>query len=76
MEPNLLDKNRGIVLYRQLATVLRQHFIESKLTVGSRIPTEFELSKTFGVSRGTVRQALGLLEKEGLIDRVRPRAPF
>ncbi len=70
MDAFQLDKNRGVVLYRQLANVLRQHFIESKLSIGARIPTEFELSRTFGVSRGTVRQALGLLQKEGLIDRV------
>ena len=70
MDKILLDKNRGVVLYQQLASVLRQHLRETDLQVGSRIPTEFELSSTFGVSRGTVRQALGLLEKEGLIQRV------
>ena len=48
MDTFLLDKNRGVVLYRQLANVLRQHFSDSKLSIGARIPTEFELSRTLG----------------------------
>jgi GntR family transcriptional regulator, arabinose operon transcriptional repressor len=76
MDKKLLDKNRGVVLYQQLANVLRQHFCEADLQVGNRIPTEFELSSTFGVSRGTVRQALSLLEKEGLIYRVQGLGTF
>lgn len=70
MEGNLLNKNTSVVLYRQLADVLRQFFRESQMPVGARIPTEFELSAKYGVSRGTVRQALHLLEEDGLIERV------
>ena len=58
------------MLYRKVADVLKQHFIESGLAVSARIPTEMELAGSFGVSRGTVRHALKLLEEEGLIERV------
>jgi GntR family transcriptional regulator, arabinose operon transcriptional repressor len=70
MNRNLLENGKGEALYRKLADVLRQHIHEGSLSEGGRLATEFELSKIYGVSRGTVRQALGLLEDEGLIKRV------
>lgn len=70
MGRDLLDNSSSVVLYRQLADVLKQYFCDSHMPVGKRLPTEFELSAKYGVSRGTVRQALGLLEEEGLLERV------
>jgi GntR family transcriptional regulator of arabinose operon len=70
MEKEDLTRSSSVILYRQLAEVLMQYFQEDKAQVGSRIPTEFELSTKFGVSRGTVRRALRLLEEGGLIERV------
>lgn len=49
---------------RRLRTLLRTDF-----TQGGRIPGEVELAGEFGVSRGTVRQALAILEREGAIFR-------
>jgi len=76
MENNQLDRQRGIVLYEQIAQLLRKHFRDSNLGTGSRIPTELDLSNSFGVSRGTVRQALSMLEREGLIQRVPGKGTF
>jgi GntR family transcriptional regulator, arabinose operon transcriptional repressor len=70
MDRNPLEKGIWDALYRKLADVLRQHINEGGMPEGGRLPTEFELSTIYGVSRGTVRQALGLLEEEGLIKRV------
>jgi len=47
-----------------LRTRLREEFAQ-----GGRIPGEVELANQFGVSRGTVRQALSMLEREGAILR-------
>ena len=47
-----------------------------ELAHGVALPTEESLAKTFSVSRGTVRQALGDLEREGMIQRVQGRGMF
>ncbi|BAI95061.1 GntR-family transcriptional regulator [Sphingobium indicum UT26S] len=44
--------------------------------VGSQIPTVEELAAEYGVARATVRQALGILNGEGLIERYRAKGTF
>ncbi len=43
---------------------------------GDKLPSENELAIRFGVSRQTVRQAVGVLESEGLVRRVRGSGTF
>ncbi len=76
MSGNLLRTCTSIVLYQQLADVLRQYFRESRMLVGDRLPTEFDLASKYEVSRGTVRRALSLLQEEGLIERIPGRGTF
>lgn len=52
-----------------VADSLRISLETGKLGPGVRIPSEPELASQFGVSRATVRQALSLLEREGLLVR-------
>ena len=58
--------------HREIADALRQEIREGTYGVGSRLPTEAELSVRFNTSRPTVRSALAALSQEGLIVR-RPR---
>src|SRR4029077_11077687 len=58
--------------YAQLAQRLLQEIVDGRYGVGERLPTEAELCRETGLSRGTVRQALQQLEQLGMIDR-RPR---
>lgn len=43
--------------------------IISKMKAGDRLPTEFELSSTYHVSRSTIREALKMLESTGVVER-------
>jgi GntR family transcriptional regulator len=49
-----------------------QHQIAA-LPQNSLLPSEHDLAKRFGVSRVTIRRALGLLERSGLVSRQRGR---
>jgi DNA-binding LacI/PurR family transcriptional regulator len=71
-----LDRDRGIALYKQLAEILRKHILDGTPPGETELPTELELSASYGVSRGTVRQALRLLSDEGLIERLPGRGTF
>ena len=56
-----------IPLYLQLYWKLKEDIILQELTPGNRVPTITDLHQRYGVSQGTVRQALDLLQEEGLI---------
>jgi GntR family transcriptional regulator, transcriptional repressor for pyruvate dehydrogenase complex len=50
-----------------IATRLRQQIITGQLAEGAALPAEAALIKMFGVSRPALREALRLLESDGLI---------
>ena len=56
-------------LYSQIAERLADRIKAGKLASGSRLPPERELSESLGVNRMTLRQALHLLESQGLLAR-------
>ncbi len=62
-------ENKKVPLYYQLESILREKINSGELAQGERLPTEAQLSKQYGVSRITVRQALASLVEEGLIER-------
>lgn len=55
-------------LYRQISDQLRKLIVEGEFAVGSRLPSERELSVQLGVSRPSLREALIALEVEGYIE--------
>lgn len=57
------------IKYRWLAGRLRERISKQGKNEGGKLPSEQELCKTYHVSRQTVRQALALLEEEGLIEK-------
>lgn len=56
-------------LYAKIEADLRREIAEGKLALGSRLPTEHELSERYGVARMTVRQALERLASAGILNR-------
>ncbi|HWW64906.1 MAG TPA: GntR family transcriptional regulator [Sphingomonadaceae bacterium] len=69
-------RNRGVSRYVQLATLFRRRIETGVWDVGARIPTVSELAVSCDVARETVRQALDILETEGLIRRYRAKGTF
>jgi GntR family transcriptional regulator len=69
-----LQPSSPIPLYHQLEQVLAERITQGRYRDG--LPGELELTLEFGVSRGTVRQALERLTRRGLIVRHRGRGSF
>ena len=57
-------------IYIQIANTLKEDIENEKFTMGSLLPTEEELEKQFNASRTTIRNAIGLLEKQGYVINV------
>ena len=57
------------VKHRFVADRLSRDIIHGVLASGERLPGEHELAARFDVSRGTIRQALATLQREGLIQK-------
>ncbi|WP_016835544.1 FadR/GntR family transcriptional regulator [Herbaspirillum lusitanum] len=55
-------------LYRQISDQLRKLIVDGEFPVGSRLPSERDLSVQLGVSRPSLREALIALEVEGYIE--------
>jgi GntR family transcriptional regulator len=60
----------GGPIHVAIATRIEAAIDSGELATGTRLPPERELAGSFGVSRMTVRQALGSLERDGLLRRV------
>ncbi|MFK8033925.1 MAG: GntR family transcriptional regulator [Hyphomicrobiales bacterium] len=69
-------RKSAVARYLQLAALFRRRIETSEWPVDSRIPTVKELAKECGVANMTIRQALNLLEHEGLIERFRAKGTF
>jgi GntR family transcriptional regulator len=62
--------------YIQLAMLFRRRVRSGYWKVGEQIPTVRDLALEFQVAKGTIRQALSMLESEGLIVRLRAKGTF
>lgn len=59
----------GLVDEGAVAAVIEREIAQRHLGPGGRLPTERELAQTSGVSRSSVRRALGLMEAQGRLVR-------
>ena len=72
----LIDREDHQKLYLQLYEILRKKIESSEWAIGSQIPTEEELCKTFNVSRATVRTAVLELVRQGYLKRQQGKGTF
>jgi len=68
---------RGLFpIYIQLATIFRRLIENGEWAVGRQVPTHEQLGLQFGVNTTTVRKAVELLVREGLLKAYRKRGTF
>jgi DNA-binding GntR family transcriptional regulator len=71
-----IDKGRFEPAYAQLAAILRGQIAEGLYPPGERIPSESSISKEYGVAPMTVRQAIGVLTEQGILERIQGSGTF
>jgi GntR family transcriptional regulator len=70
------DVLTDLPLYSRIRETLRTGILDGTYRAHAQLPTESELTARFKVSRITVRQALGDLQKEGLIFKIHGKGAF
>lgn len=76
IKPPVNRLTAAVPLYNQIAESLLDQIESGKLAPGSRLPPERELSEMLGVNRMTLRQALHLLQTQGLLIRRQGNGTF
>jgi GntR family transcriptional regulator len=71
-----IDKNSPIPVYYQLKEDIKEKINNGFWKVGQCIDSERDLTEQYGVSRMTVRQALGELVQEGILHREKGKGTF
>ena len=62
--------------YLQLADLIQEKIATNEYSLGSKIPSERELSEVFGISRMTVRKAIEVLIEKGMLTRLQGKGTF
>ena len=57
--------------YQNLINYIQEQISDGQLGPGEKVPSENQLSEQFHISRQTVRKAIGTLEEDGLVQRIR-----
>src|SRR5450432_2259069 len=57
----------GSSLYQKVAEDIRAGIAAGEYAASTKLPSESELAKRYGVSRGTIRQAFAALRADGMI---------
>lgn len=60
-------------VYEEIADTLREEIINGSYPPGSTLPNLTELRAHFNAAPGTIRQAIGLLAEEGMVEPIRRR---
>src|SRR4030043_2055345 len=71
-----IDRESKLKLYVQIYTIIKEKIESGEWPVGTQIPTEDELCKTYDVSKVTVREAIQELVREGYLKRQQGKGTF
>ncbi len=73
---DLINPNSIIPMYKQVLDILKSRITDQEYTPGSKLPSEADLMKQFGVSRITVRTAINELVEDGVLERSQGKGTF
>lgn len=76
LKEHIESKNPALPIYRRLAEELRRKIIAGEMPVGSRLPSEAELSRQLGINNRTLRKSLQILADMGLISQCQGKGTF
>lgn len=76
MYPAAVSSDAYGPLYGRIAMLMRQRILGGRWAPQTQIPTIEGLMAEFGASRVTIRLALDMLQRDGLIERFRGRGTF
>lgn len=71
-----LQRDSATSLYRQIAAQLEHDIRSGRFATHGKLPSEHQLTKRFGVSRVTVRQAMACLLEEGYVAKKQGKGTF
>jgi GntR family transcriptional regulator len=75
-----MSRSRSVIDRRALPLIVRDRILEQihdgDLRAGAQIPPESALCEAFGVSRSTIREAIKLLERDGIVEVRHGRGSF
>jgi len=71
-----LSREDGLPLYYKLCGDLMDKIKSGDFRPDSMLPPEIELAANYGISRNTVRHAIGLLVKDGYVRRIPGKGTF
>ncbi len=71
-----ISRSNPTPIYRQIADQLRHRILSDEFTKSQKLPSNRELAERYKVNHLTVRQALKLLEQDGIIDIAHGRGAF
>ncbi len=72
----VLDRDGKQKLYVQVYDILKANVEQGEWSVGTMIPTEDDLCRTYDVSKATVREAIAELVRDGYVRRQQGKGTF
>lgn len=77
MEPDaIILETSSEPIYQAVARMIRDKVTSGEWKSGHKLPSEEQLVAKFGISRGTLRKAIGLLVSEGILERAQGKGTF
>lgn len=72
----LINKDFSTALYMQIANDIERQIHDGNFKSNEKLPSERELGEQYKVSRITIRQAIGIVERNGLVYSVQGKGTY